>query len=137
MMAAWLADRNLIPDAVLCSTAVRTQQTLGLLAEVWNSQSSINYCKQDCAELYLASPNVILGCVGKRCAEEPYPNKVLVLGHNPGLELLAAMLSGQFIEMATAECIVFEIATDLQPNWKLDLSAGGISKVFQVAPKAL
>ena len=137
MMAAWIAEHGLIPDAVLCSTAVRTQQTLALLTEAWNARGESQYTRQDCSELYLASPNAMLSCLGQRCDTNPLPSKVLILGHNPGSELLASMLSGQAIAMATAECIVFEISSKQQPNWTLDLTAGGISKIHQVAPKTL
>lgn len=136
-IAKWIAEQGFIPDTVLCSTAVRTQQTLGILTEVWNEHGEHHYDRKDCSELYLASTNTILECLSKRCNTDPPPHKVMVIGHNPGLELTASMLSGQFISMATAECIVFEIDSSKQPSWTLDLKLGGIAKIHQVAPKTL
>ena len=42
IMADWLDRQNLIPDVVLCSSAVRTQQTLELMTEFWNSRMESN-----------------------------------------------------------------------------------------------
>lgn len=136
-IAKWIVEQGLVPDAVLCSTAVRTQQTLGILTDVWNEPGDHHYDRQDCSELYLASTNTILECLSKRCNTDPLPSKVMVIGHNPGLELTASILSGQVISMATAECIVFEIASSKQTSWTLDLKLGGIAKIHQVAPKTL
>lgn len=137
IIAKWIIEHGFIPDMVLCSTAVRTQQTLEILTDIWNKQGDQQFNRQDCSELYLASTNAILECLSKRCNTDLLPSKVLVIGHNPGLELTASILSGQVISMATAECIVFEIASSKQPNWTLDLKLGGIAKIHQVAPKTL
>jgi phosphohistidine phosphatase len=136
-IAKWIVEKGFTPDTVLCSAAVRTQQTLAILTDVWNEHGEHHYDRHDCPELYLASTNAILDCVSKRCNTDPLPSKVMVIGHNPGLELTASMLSGQFISMATAECIVFEIDSKHQPDWALDLKLGGIAKIQQVAPKTL
>ena len=37
LMARWIQSHRSIPDVVLCSTAIRTRQTLGLLIENWSS----------------------------------------------------------------------------------------------------
>ena len=142
MIARWLAEQNFIPDLILCSTAIRTYQTSDLLRNEWqtprNSDApAISIAQIDCAELYLATPNTILECLANRCQLDILPRNVLVLGHNPGLEILASMLSGQIISMPTAACVVFELDPQKQASWKIDLSAGGISKTKQIIPKEL
>ena len=155
LIARWLAEQNLVPDLILCSTAIRTLQTSDLLRNEWqtpcNSDASqmsfaqINCAQINCAELYLATPNAILECLANRSQSDPQsdpqsdslPRKVIVLGHNPGLEIFASMLSGQIVSMPTAACVVFTLDPQKHALWKIDLSAGGISKKKQVVPKEL
>lgn len=137
LIANWLAEQNLIPELILCSTAIRTLQTAAILRNTWTSMNNADVIQVDCGDLYLATPNGILECLAKRCPTDPMPGKVLLLGHNPGSELLASILCGQIVTMPTAACVVFDLDTRNQSSWKIDLSAGGISKTKQVSPKGL
>ncbi|MFY8201813.1 MAG: SixA phosphatase family protein, partial [Pirellula staleyi] len=40
LMAQWMQSHQSVPDVVLCSTALRTRQTLELLTENWSSGST-------------------------------------------------------------------------------------------------
>jgi phosphohistidine phosphatase len=115
--AAWsmgqkLAQNDLIPERILCSTACRTVQTLQGILQTLSQYSQrgvpeILYFD----ELYLANPETIV-----RVAHENHGGRssVMCIGHNPGMELLASGLCAQEIEMKTAHLIVFEKQTETE-----------------------
>jgi phosphohistidine phosphatase len=86
-VALWMADQGLAPDAVLCSSALRTRQTLAAVLPVLGGKPQVFY--ED--GLYLADPRALLARLRKVAAER---TTVLVVGHNPGLHELAVLLAG-------------------------------------------
>ena len=74
-----------MPDLILSSTSRRTAQTAELLTETFSAQR-IDYLEA----LYLAEPELILSVI--RLAPDKMTS-VMVVGHNPGLEHLAALLA--------------------------------------------
>ncbi len=86
MIGQHLVKHALIPDLVLCSTAVRTRATLTLVMnEFKDATPSVIY---DDA-LYLADAQTILD---KIRAIKGYPAVVMLVGHNPGLHAIALEL---------------------------------------------
>ena len=85
-MAAHFTEHGLAPQTVLCSTAIRTRQTLDLLKPVLG-EAPVIYDDR----IYEAMPQTLLA----RLKELPESSaSVLVVGHNPGLERLAHSLAG-------------------------------------------
>ncbi|MBV9092802.1 MAG: histidine phosphatase family protein [Streptosporangiaceae bacterium] len=83
----WLRDRGYLPDAVVCSTALRARQTWELVAAELGSTTRPSVTFEPLA--YAASASSLL-----RLARE-LPGRhhaALLVGHNPGLEELAAAL---------------------------------------------
>ena len=86
-MGAYMEREGLLPDLVLCSTAVRTRQTLELAQAEWKSPPDIRYE----AGLYGAGPGEMLRFIHAlpaRCRH------AMLVGHNPGIHSLAKMLCG-------------------------------------------
>ena len=83
----WLREHALVPDCVLCSPARRTRETLEAVLDV------IGYVEQRLEEaIYEATPGDLVSLAEAHCE----PERLLVVGHNPGLEQLVALLnSGQ------------------------------------------
>jgi phosphohistidine phosphatase len=84
VLAAWAAERRIRPDLVLCSSAVRTRQTLALIAAKLKDPETLF---ED--GIYLADARALLRRLRKvpaACAS------VMVVGHNPGLHELSIML---------------------------------------------
>ncbi len=83
----WLKEQALVPDRVLSSPARRTRETVEAVLGV------IGYVDQRLEEaIYDATPGTLIGLADahREC------DRVLLVGHNPGLERLAALLhSGQ------------------------------------------
>ena len=85
-MATYMRERDYRPDLILCSPATRTRETLALLQPVLGPDIRVDFERK----LYLGSPDLLLRRL--RDVEETVPS-VLVIGHNPGLERLAAALA--------------------------------------------
>lgn len=87
-MGQLMAQQGLAPDLVLCSSAVRTRQTLDLVLPHLATRPQVLY--ED--SFYLAAPSVMLARLHKVDAEVGH---VLVVGHDPGMQGLALDLSGE------------------------------------------
>jgi phosphohistidine phosphatase len=84
-IGAYLADRALIPDCVLVSTARRTRETWKLVADPLPSKPRPLFDER----IYEALPNDILDVIREIPAS---CQCLLVVGHNPGLQDLALKL---------------------------------------------
>ena len=106
IMARWIAEHDLLPNIVLCSSAIRTQQTLDLMLQQWTTMQLTNPAlvlpKVSIEDrLYLASDLIILSVAQNGTTVGASGNGVLVLGHNPGMEILASNLGGCEVAMPT------------------------------------
>ncbi len=81
----WLRAEGFVPDAVLCSTAARTRETLAGLA--LSTETDVTFTR----DLYLASDAEILDALRGARGE-----CVLLLAHNPGI----AAAANQFVSVA-------------------------------------
>lgn len=80
----WLAEHGLVPDCVLCSPARRTRETLEAVL------AAIGYVEQRLEpEMYDATTGTLVALADRQCEAE----RLLLVGHNPGLERLVAFLS--------------------------------------------
>lgn len=82
---AWLAGQDALPDAVLCSPARRAQMTADAIDRSLHMPSP-----QFLPAIYQATPGELLTLVENRAADA---GRVLLVGHNPGLEQLLALLT--------------------------------------------
>jgi phosphohistidine phosphatase len=87
-MGKWLLERNLTPQFILSSTAVRAAKTAELVAGKCNYKNEILYSES----LYLAEPQGYIQAL--QALPDDY-KRVLIIGHNPGLEGLLQMLTGK------------------------------------------
>ncbi|MEZ5669394.1 MAG: histidine phosphatase family protein [Alphaproteobacteria bacterium] len=86
VMGVYLAQRGLVPDLVLTSTATRARQTCEHVLR--HGGMRVEAAAEPA--LYLASPQTILETVRGRHGAA---RTVLVVGHNPGMQDLVAMLA--------------------------------------------
>lgn len=85
-LAAWAAEHKLAPGLVLCSPSSRTRQTLDIVAPAFAKPPQILF--ED--GLYLATAAQLLARLRQVGAST---TSIMVVGHNPGLHELAAILS--------------------------------------------
>lgn len=98
-----LAERDLLPEWVLCSPSVRTRSTWALVAEALDVPAVEVF---DPA-LYLASARTLLA----RARETPRRvSSLMLVGHNPGLQDLAAQLA-HAADRAIGEAIATKFPT--------------------------
>ena len=85
-MRAYLARERWLPAQVLCSPSKRTRETLGVILEAFGEAVPVRFEKG----IYMAEAPLLLRRL-RRLAESLA--SVMVIGHNPGLEHLALMLT--------------------------------------------
>lgn len=91
----------------MSSTAARARETAGLIAEAMGYKGTVEIDQ----ELYLAEPEILL----ERIREIGEVARVMLVGHNPGLELLIERLTGREERFPTAA--LAEIRIDA-PSWR-------------------
>jgi phosphohistidine phosphatase len=94
-MAAYMREQDYLPELILCSTAKRTRETLALMQPRLGHGIAAEYDRR----LYLGSPEALLRRL--RDVDEGVAS-VLLIGHNPGLERLAAALAPRGKQRALA-----------------------------------
>ena len=103
----WLAQQNLVPDRVLCSPARRARETLAAVLEsLGNVEQRLE------AEIYEGTP----GTLSELADANRDADRLLIVGHNPGLERLAALMhsgqSGDYRGMPTSSVVVLGLPAD-------------------------
>ncbi|MEZ0064745.1 phosphohistidine phosphatase [Streptacidiphilus sp. MAP12-20] len=83
----WLAVAGVVPDLTLCSTAARTRETWKLFAHELPERPRTVY--ED--RLYEAAPGQLIEVLHELPEEV---RTVLLVGHNPGVQGLAEIVSG-------------------------------------------
>jgi phosphohistidine phosphatase len=110
---AWLRDHGYLPDRVLCSSARRARETLDL------AQDAIGHGETERVDaIYEATPGQLIALADAHRDVQ----RLLMVGHNPGLEHLAALMStgqsGDFRGMPAAGIAVLRLPADaaLEPG---------------------
>jgi phosphohistidine phosphatase len=105
-MANWFEKHQAVPSVILASTAKRVAETVERLVACWKSEPLVVRC----GALYLASPQTILEQIRGEAidADGKRPSRLLVVGHNPGMEQLVSSLSQHHTTMPTAAVALFE-----------------------------
>jgi len=127
-MGQWLAERQWVPDCILVSPAARARQTLELLTAGFPSVPPIH---QD-DTLYPGSPQHVMAALG-RLPETI--QSVLLLGHNPSLEVLVQQMGGEpehFPTAAVAEVNLADVTWELaQRDWPRFLAGCQLANVWR------
>jgi phosphohistidine phosphatase len=90
-IGGWMAAHPLFPDAVRVSPAVRSVQTWDIIWEAMKGVTPRPDVRQE-PSLYGADPAVLLQVV--HAAAKSGPERLLLVGHNPGMHEAAFMLAG-------------------------------------------
>jgi Phosphohistidine phosphatase SixA len=102
----WLLAHGLLPDRVLCSPARRARETLEAVLAV------TGYAEQRLeGSIYEATPGTLIGLLD----EQQEVERLMLVGHNPGLERLVALLdsgrSDEYRGMPPAGLAVLSLPT--------------------------
>jgi phosphohistidine phosphatase len=95
VMGQLLVDRELVPQLILSSSALRARQTAEVVAETADYTGEITYLNR----LFMAEVEELIAVL----RETPDDiERVMLIGHNPGLESLLQTLIGQIVSFPTA-----------------------------------
>lgn len=109
----WLREHGYLPDRTLCSPARRARETLELAQDAIGSGES-----ERVQAIFEATPGELIALADAHREV----GRLLLVGHNPGLEQLAALLttgqSGDFRGMPAAAIAVLRLPVDavLEPG---------------------
>jgi phosphohistidine phosphatase len=131
LIAEHLLRVGIEPELVLCSSAVRTRETLDVIRPALpNSKLAL------AQELYTAGADELLA----RIHDVPETvESVMVIGHNPGLHRIALMLAstGEELERLEAKFPTAALATlTLASTWR-QIGPGDANLAAYVVPKQL
>lgn len=134
LVGRYMAQENLVPEIVVCSTAVRARETLELAASEWQKKPEIGY--ED--GLYHAGPSALYAAVK---ALGPECSRAMLVGHNPGMHQFAAGLcgdgDGQALRRMAAKFPTAALAViDMDAPWAGVASGAGTLRSF-VVPRDL
>lgn len=121
-MGRLLSKEGLLPDLILSSTAVRARDTAKALAKAASFKGPIELLEG----LYLATAGKLMDEAQSHTPDSV--GRLLLVGHNPGMEDLVEILSGKREAFPTGALAVFEVGI---PRWK-DLELGVETKLLRV-----
>ena len=94
-MGKFLREQGLVPDRIISSTAKRARKTTTAVAKACHCEDKVELTQ----EFYHAGPGSYLAIL----QNVPDDNqRVMVVGHNPGMEALVTHLTGRMETMPTA-----------------------------------
>jgi phosphohistidine phosphatase len=128
-MARWMSAHHWLPERIVCSNATRTMETAELLLSTWGVPIEIDFTR----ELYLAPAEKYLE-VASQFTDDI--QRAMLIGHNPGVSILAGKVSEEIDNMPTASLAIFRLTVN---RWcELGrLGTSGLRLVTFQAPKRL
>jgi len=126
-MGKMLKSKELQPDLILSSTALRAKQTAEIVAESCKCKKEIIYLDS----LYMAEPSDILNSIEKNGKDK---KTIMVIGHNPGLEAFLQIANGKVESLPTASIAYLTASVDY---WNKLEKAGNIKLKKLWRPKDL
>jgi phosphohistidine phosphatase len=112
-MGRLLKAQQLVPDIVVCSTAKRARKTATRVLEA----SGYNVALELREELYHAPPNVFIEMLQ---GQQDDHQCVMLVGHNPGMEDLLALVTRRFETLPTAALAQVELPIDRWRDLTMD-----------------
>jgi phosphohistidine phosphatase len=103
-IGSFMMKQEVSPDLVLSSPAVRARETIGIVIKATQLPAEVRYDQR----IYEAGPLRLLEVISEIEEER---SEVLVVGHNPGMEELLQLLTGDIEHMATGTLLKIDLRT--------------------------
>lgn len=107
-MGRWLKSQDFQIDSIRSSSSERTRETWALMAEALLGDEPESSLIRFYDDLYLATASKIWDHVRDHFNHAQSPSTLMLLAHNPGMELLVRALANQDSEFPTAAVAIFE-----------------------------
>lgn len=121
-MGALIRKLEYLPDMIYCSTAQRTRETLELLTSEIGLIPRIHFSDA----IYEASVGSLVELIQNTSDEF---QSIMIIGHNPGMELCIKFFTDELIQMPTATIVLIELNID---SWaEVSISHGKIVDVLR------
>jgi phosphohistidine phosphatase len=111
----FIHEKGIDFDLVLVSTAFRTRETIELIKERAKFRGEVRYDER----IYEATAAQLVEIISQVDNER---GSVLIVGHNPGLEELLGLLTGEQHRVTTANFAKIKLKT---PKWSANLANKG------------
>ncbi len=115
-MSELLEEKDILPQVIFTSTAKRARETANVFLD--GCCGEITFIALDA--LYMAEPAAIVDALK---TVQDRADRVIVIGHNPGLEGLLQHLTGEVESLPTASVAYLEIPIDHWADLSLDTKA--------------
>ena len=126
LMGEVFKKNNFQTDLILSSPATRAAQT----AELFKKAANINDEIEFESRIYEARPSQLLEIISEQRDDL---NSILLVGHNPGLENLVRILTGEIQPMPTAALAVINLEIE---SWRNINAVNGELKIL-IRPKEI
>jgi len=126
IIGEYIKENRIDFDLVLVSSALRTRQTIELVKQHAEFRGEVRYDDR----IYEASVSQLLELVGETSDDR---ESVLLVGHNPGIEELLALFTGEREQVTTAN---FAKINFTATSWSANLANSGTLE-FIVRPKEI
>jgi len=115
LIGEFIREKGIDFDLILVSTAVRTRETIELIKERADFRGEVRYDER----IYEATVSQLLEIISQIDNDR---ESVLLVGHNPGIEGLLALLTGEQHHVTTANFAKIKLNT---PKWSANLAQEG------------
>jgi len=115
LIGEYIEEQGIEFDLVLVSTALRTRQTIDLVKERAKIRGEVRYDER----IYEATVSQLLEVIAQVDSDR---ESVLLVGHNPGIEELLALLTGEQQHVTTANFAKIRIKAT---KWSASLANKG------------
>lgn len=128
-MGRFFRETGLTPDALVASPSARTRRTVEIVARAAKCRLPIVWERSfygTGADSYLPTLRALEGSI----------TTPLVVGHNPALEEIVALLAGGSVRLPTGAMVLLHPGTELHPvrRWS-DLAPGSCALAWLVTPR--
>jgi phosphohistidine phosphatase len=115
LIGEFIQEKGIDFDLVLVSTAFRTRETIELIKERAKFRGEVRYDER----IYEAAAPQLVEIISQVDNER---ESVLIVGHNPGLEELLSLLTGEQHRVTTANFAKIKVKA---PKWSANLANKG------------
>jgi phosphohistidine phosphatase len=121
-----LEKKALVPDLIFSSTAVRAKDTASTVATSSGYTGKIIFL----SSLYSAGSNAYVKALEDLTDEDDY-SSILVVGHNPTVEELIQMLTGEFQNMPTCALAIIALPIETWSSLQRHIGQGKLIALWR------